>query len=342
MLFPKNGLALAPMRALTQPPFWRVLNRYGAPDAYFSEFVRVHENYVVETEWIEASLEAAEGHPLWIQLMGNDSSALAASVHTLEKYPIAGIDFNVGCPIPKIFKKQAGGGLLRDLPFLRELLLNLRAACSKPLSVKFRLGFDSSEHLEAIIQILNEAKINLATLHARTVRDLYRGKPRYDLIQRVVPFCSFPLLANGSINDLEAIADVLKTTQCHGVMLGRAAVCNPWIFSQWHALQKNEQILYPKFCDVFHYLEAIFEEFHLESKGMLNALGCMKRFANYVGLSVDPQGDFLKQMRRTQTLKQFWKCCADFLLTDSEKIFTGKIFESLLAQPNKESECGVN
>ena len=160
MIFPQKGTALAPMRALTQAPFWRLLNRYGAPDAYFSEFVRVHEHYVIESAWIEEALAAVEGRPLWIQLMGNDLKALEASIRILEQYPIAGIDFNVGCPVPKIFKKQTGGGLLRDLPLLRSLLLGLRQICTKPLSVKFRIGFDSDKDFETILNILIESQVS--------------------------------------------------------------------------------------------------------------------------------------------------------------------------------------
>ena len=91
MIFPQHGLALAPMRALTQSPFWIILNKYGAPDAFFSEFVRVHENYIIDETWIEESLKFAQGCPLWIQLMGNNADALAKSVRVIEKYPVAGI-----------------------------------------------------------------------------------------------------------------------------------------------------------------------------------------------------------------------------------------------------------
>ena len=336
MIFPLKGTALAPMRALTQAPFWRLLNRYGAPNAYFSEFVRVHENYIIEKAWIEEALSSVEGRPLWVQLMGNNLSALEASVRVLEHFPIAGIDFNVGCPVPKIFKKQAGGGLLRDLPLLRSLLLGLRQVCTKPLSVKFRIGFDSDKDFESILKILLEAQVDLATLHARTVSDLYRGQARHVFTQKAVQSCPFPILANGDIHSLSAMENVLTSTQCHGLMIGRGALINPWIFKQWKQIQTKLSIQYPLFSDVFGYLEDLYHVFELSTKKEGSALGMLKRFTNYIGLAVDPRGNFLQAMRRSTTLEDFWNCCTSYLLQEPQKLFVGIPFPCLYAQPNKE------
>ncbi len=334
--FPKGGLALAPMRALTQPPFWRILNRYGAPDAYFSEFIRVHEHFNVNEKEIVTALEAAGTCPLWIQLMGNDPQALRRNVQLLEAYPIAGIDFNVGCPVPKIFKKQAGGGLLRDLPLLRKLLIELRSACTKPLSIKFRIGFDAADSFDAILAILSEVQPDLATLHARTVMDLYRGKPRYEYVTMAAHKLSFPLLANGNIETIADIGNILSTTGCHGAMVGRAAVRNPWIFRQWREHQSNMTIIYPTFTELYHYLEDLFFEFEWDKKDELSALGCLKRFTNYIGLAVDENGTFLQQIRTATSLKTFWDTCRTFLQKKGNQTYSGEPFAHLCAQPNKE------
>ncbi len=333
--FPKNGLALAPMRALTQPPFWRILNRYGTPDAYFSEFIRVHENFRVDPKMIDTALESAGNCPLWIQLMGNDPKALEQNVRILETYPIAGIDFNVGCPVPKIFKKQAGGGLLRDLPLLRDLLLHLRSVCTKPLSVKFRIGFNSAEHFDEILAILNEVQPALVTLHARTVTDLYRGKPRYEYIKIACRQLSFPLLANGNIETVQDIQSILKNTGCYGAMLGRAAVRNPWIFQQWNEYKNHQPATYPTFADVYYYLQDLFLEFGWAGKDELSALGCLKRFTNYIGPAIDENGAFLHQIRTANSLKTFWSICATFLQNNPLPYY-GQPFANLHAQPNKE------
>ncbi len=329
-------IVLAPMRALTQPPFWQILNTYGPPDAFFSEFVRVHENYVIDPSWIETSLQAAGATPLWVQLMGNDISALAKSVNVLERYPIAGIDFNVGCPVPKIFKKQAGGGLLKDLALLRDLVFGLRDVCQKPLSVKFRIGFDATDHFDEILDILIEAGVDVVTLHARTVMDLYKAPPRYEFVKKAVERCPFPVFANGSIDSLEDILRVFKLTRCAGVMLGRCVLRNPWIFEQWRCLCKHQPVKFPTWKDVYCYFQDLFYSFALDKKPETAALGCLKRFANYIGLGVDADGIFLSQMRLSKTLGEFWKCCDRFFLKNPDHVFDGNAFPKLCAQPNKE------
>lgn len=335
-VFPKNGIALAPMRALSQPSFWHILNRYGPPDAYFSEFVRVHEHYFIEAQWIERALEAADGRPVWIQLMGNDVQALSANIRILMDYPIAGIDFNVGCPVPKIYKKQAGGGLLRDLPHLRTLLLQIRLVCEKPLSVKFRIGFQSTEGFPHILDILNEARIDIATLHARTVADLYKKPPQYEFIAQAVRHCAFPILANGDLDSIEKMQKILAQTQCYGLMVGRAALRNPWIFDQWHCIRHGRPIVHPTFAQVYQYLEDIYQAFQFDKQPELIALGGMKRFSNYLGTAIDASGDFLQKIRRTSNLKQFWRTCQQALLSSPTQPYLGEPFVDLFSQPNKE------
>ena len=337
-LFPKHGLALAPMRAITQPPFWKILNHYGQPDAYFTEFVRVHENFLIDETWIENVLDSAQGCPVWVQLMGNDITAFEKNIRILEHYPIAGIDFNAGCPIPKIFKKQAGGGLLRDLPLLRELLLAIKSISRKPLSVKFRIGFNSADHFDEILAILSEVHPDLVTLHARTVSDLYKALPRYEYITKAVHQLPCPVLANGSIDSLNDIDSIFLSTQCHGAMLGRAIIRNPWLFKQWRNILNNEPIIYPTFEAVLQYLRDLFTAFTLDQKAETTALGCLKRFTNYIGLAVDNEGIFLTHIRTAQTLKAFWNVCQQFL--DNDNPYVGNAFPNLFAQPNKETSSG--
>ncbi len=336
MFIPEHGAVLAPMRALTQPPFWRILNQYGPPDAYFSEFVRVHENYVIEPPWIEEALQAAGSVPLWIQLMGNSLKALTASIRVLKRYPIVGLDFNVGCPVPKIYKKQTGGGLLKDLSLLKTLLAGLRELWTKPLCVKFRIGFNSTEDFDKILDLLIESHIDLATLHARTVSDLYKGQPRYEYVTQAAHRCPFPVLANGSIESVESIERVIQQTHCWGVMLGRSAFRNPWIFSQWKSFKANQTFTLPTLMDVYQYLQDLFLAFQLDKKTEITALGCMKRFTNFVGLSIDASGTFLEKMRTAPTLKTFWSVCKRHLLQQPNTPYSDKPFPQLHAYPNKE------
>ncbi|MDR1255251.1 MAG: tRNA-dihydrouridine synthase family protein [Puniceicoccales bacterium] len=324
--FPQGGIALAPMRHLTQGPFWQILNRYGAPDAYVSEFVRVHKDFTLNPHQIEDNLAYADKCPLWIQLMGNDPDALLRNAEILQKYPIAGIDFNVGCPVPKIYKKQAGGGLLKDLPLLKTLISSLRAGCSRPLSVKMRIGFEHTENFEKILDILHEAQVDFITIHARTVKDRYGGQIRYDFIQRAVEKLPIPIIANGDINTLDDIKHVLSFSRCWGIMLGRAAIRNPWIFSQWRSQNKGQSIDYPRYKHVFEYLQTIDKTFG--ENGNSNKLGLLKNFCQYIGPAID--GDFLSQILRSSRELEFWERCEQGLLKGlrGEKVFRGEVVKT--------------
>ena len=119
-------------------------------------------------------------------------------------------------------------------------------------------------------------------------------------------------------------------------MLGRVAIRNPWIFCQWHQKCKNLPIVYPSLEQVYFYIEAIYEGFKLFEKSELSALGCLKRFINYIGLGIDKEGIFLKNLRVTRTLADFWDVCKNFLLKNPKQVYTGKAFKNLYAQPNKE------
>ncbi|MDR2396700.1 MAG: tRNA-dihydrouridine synthase family protein [Puniceicoccales bacterium] len=326
--FPQHGIALAPMRRLTQGPFWQILNQYGAPNAYVSEFVRVHKNFILNPRQIEDDLAYADKCPLWIQLMGNDPDALLRNAEILQKYPIAGIDFNLGCPVPKIYKKQAGGGLLKNLPLLKTLIDLLRAGCSKPLSVKMRIGFEDTENFEKILDILNEAQVNCITVHARTVKDRYGGQIRYDFVRRAVEKLPIPIIANGDINTLDDVQHVLSFTRCWGTMLGRAAIRNPWIFSQWYNYSKGYPIDYPRYKHVFEYLQKVDKAF--KSNGNTNKLGLLKNFCKYIGPAIDAEGDFLGQILRSSTELEFWTRCEQGLLKglQGEKVFRGEVVQT--------------
>ena len=310
-MLPYHGTMLAPMRTLTQGPFWEILNHYGPPDAYVSEFVRVHENFTIDEGWIEESLLSAGSCPLWIQLMGNDESALARNVELLQRYPIEGIDLNVGCPAPKIFKKQAGGGLLKDLTLLNRLVRTLRQCCQRPLSVKIRLGFDGTDAFDQVLDILRENMVDLVTIHDRTVQDRYSGAVRYEFIQHAAEKMPMPVVANGDIDSLECIRRVLDFTHCHGIMIGRGAVRNPWIFAQWRNLISNKSVFQPCFQDIFAYLQDLYRVFNLQSTPI--ALGRMKQFCCYIFTGSEHRA-FLKQILTCDKIVDFWFLCEKRLI----------------------------
>jgi tRNA-dihydrouridine synthase len=174
--------ALAPMQDVTDLPFMRVMAHYGAPDYFFTEFFRVHGQSRPEKHIVRSLVENQTGRPIFAQLIGEEIPHMARTVKDLLQYPIAGIDLNMGCPAPKIYKKNVGGGLLRDPAKIDDLLGALRDAVPGLFTVKMRIGFDSTENYERILGLVNKHSVDLLSVHGRTVKEGYRSDVHYDFI----------------------------------------------------------------------------------------------------------------------------------------------------------------
>ena len=224
--------ALAPMQDVTDLAFMRVMAHYGAPDYFFTEFFRVHAQSRPEKHILRSITENQTGRPVFAQLIGEEIVHMVRTVKDLLAYPVAGIDLNMGCPAPKIYKKNVGGGLLRDPAKIDELLGALRAAVPGLFTVKMRIGFDSTETYERVLDLINKHNVDLLSVHGRTVKEGYRSDVHYDFIGRAARHVRCPVLANGNITSAAKAADVIKETGAAGVMIGRHAIRNPWIFRQ--------------------------------------------------------------------------------------------------------------
>jgi len=229
-------VALAPMQDVTDLPFMRVMAHYGAPDYYFTEFFRVHAQSRPEKHILRAIDENRTGRPVFAQLIGENVPDMVRTVRDLLRHPVAGIDLNLGCPAPKVYKKNVGGGLLRDPAKIDELLGALRDAIPGLFTVKMRIGFDSTEHYERILALVARHQVDLLSVHGRTVKEGYRSDVHYDFIARAVAAVPCPVLANGNITSAAAASRVVAETKVAGVMIGRHAIRNPWIFRQCREL----------------------------------------------------------------------------------------------------------
>ncbi len=224
--------ALAPMQDVTDLPFMRVMAHYGAPDWFFTEFFRVHAQSRPEQHILRSIVENRTGRPVFAQLIGEDITHMVRTVKELLQHPVAGIDLNMGCPAPKIYKKNVGGGLLRDPAKVDDLLGALRAAVPGLFTVKMRIGFDSTANYERILGLINKHSVDLLSVHGRTVKEMYRSDVHYDFIGLAARTVRCPVLANGNVTSAARAAEIIAETGAAGVMLGRHAIRNPWIFRQ--------------------------------------------------------------------------------------------------------------
>jgi len=329
--------ALAPMQDVTDLPFMRVMAHYGAPDYFFTEFFRVHGQSRPEKHILRSITENKTGRPVFAQLIGEHVPDMVRTVQELLRYPIAGIDLNMGCPAPKIYKKNVGGGLLRDPAKIDGLLGALRAAVPGLLTVKMRLGFDSTENYERVLGLINKHGIDLLSVHGRTVKEGYRSDVHYDHIAIAARTVRCPVLANGNITSAAKAAAVLAATGATGVMIGRHAIRNPWIFRQAREKLAGQPVTPITLADVREYITRLYRETQAPDIPEKAHVAKMKKYLNFVGQSVDPEGEFLHEMRRAMTEAELFAVCDQHLLAEPAKLFATEPYPGLIARPNCET-----
>jgi tRNA-dihydrouridine synthase len=309
---PDPVLALAPMQDVTDLAFWRVMARYGGADVYWTEYFRVHADSHLE-KWILNSItQNPTGRPVIAQLIGNDIPALVRSARELQRYPIAAIDLNLGCPAPVVYRKCAGGGLLRDLPRIEAILAALREAVTIPFTVKTRIGFDSPASFDALLALFAKHPIDLLTVHGRTVAQMYRPGIRYDLIAQAARELPCPVLLNGDVHGPDQAAALLSRTGARGLMIGRGAIRNPWLFSQIRQRRRGEPATLPTGREVLAYIHILWEAEVTPGVRETAQVQRLKKFMNFIGEGLAPAEQFLHEIRRTTTQTGFFDICARY------------------------------
>jgi tRNA-dihydrouridine synthase len=246
-------------------------------------------------------------------MIGHDIPALVRTARELQGYPVAGVDLNLGCPAPTVYRKFAGGGLLREPDRVDAILGALRQAVVIPFTVKTRLGFDSPGAFAALLAIFARHSLDLVTVHGRTVREMYQGEVHYDLIRQAVESLPCPVLANGNVRSALHAEEVLQRTGARGLMIGRGAIRNPWIFQQIRQLRRGEHPFQPIGRDVLEHIERLYDAVCSPDAREAAQVKRMKKFLNYIGAGIDSEGRFLHQIRRVATRAELFRVCAAFL-----------------------------
>jgi tRNA-dihydrouridine synthase B len=329
--------ALAPMQDVTDLAFMGVVAHYGAPDYFFTEFFRVHAQSRPEKHILRSIDENATGRPVFAQLIGEDLQHMARTAEELLKHNVAGIDLNLGCPAPKVYKKNVGGGLLRDPERIGEILATLRAVVPGLFTVKCRIGFDDTTPFDRVLDLVNEHRVDLLSVHGRTVKEAYRSEVHYDYIAHAVSRVRCPVLANGNVLSARRGAAIIAETRAAGLMIGRHAIRNPWIFRQCREIFAGQPVTRLSLADVRDYVERLYRA--TTQPGLLERyhVNKMKKYLNFVGQSVDPTGAFLFDMRRVETEAELFAVCDRHLLATPDAEFIPEPYPGVIARPNCET-----
>ncbi len=305
---PAPVLALAPMQDVTDLPFWQLMARYGGADLYYTEYFRVYPNSHLDKNILASVIHNPTGKPAIAQMIGNDIPSLVRSAKELLLHDVAAIDLNLGCPAPVVYRKCAGGGLLRDIPLVDSILGALRDAIPGRFTVKTRLGFGDDAAIDALLPLFAKHGVDLVTIHGRTVLQMYRGGVDYAKIGEAVRSLPCPVLANGNISSAVVAESVLAQTGCRGLMLGRGVIRNPWLFSQIRDHLAGRAPFTPKGRDVLRYIEELYEAVCSPDVRESAQVQKMKKYLNFIGSGVDAP-EFLHDIRRVSTRTDFFAIC---------------------------------
>jgi tRNA-dihydrouridine synthase len=328
------------MQDVTDLAFMRVIAAYGPPDYFFTEFFRVHAQSRPERHILRSIDENDTGRPVFAQLIGEDIAHLVRTAAELARHPIAGIDLNLGCPAPKVYRKNVGGGLLREPDRIASILAALRDAVPGLLTVKMRIGFEDDFNFDRILGIVNASGVDLLTVHGRTVRQMYRSDVRYDRIAHAVARARCPVLANGNVTSASRAAEIVRDSGANGVMIGRHAIRNPWIFRQCRERFAGRAQGRVSLSDVREYVDRLYRSTRVPGLPERAHVNKMKKYLNFVGQGVDRNGDFLRDMRRAETESGLFEVCDRHLLARPDGEFAPEPYPGVIARPNCEAPAG--
>jgi tRNA-dihydrouridine synthase len=247
-------------------------------------------------------------------MIGNDIPSLVRAARELQQYPVAAIDLNLGCPAPVVYRKCAGGGLLRDPERIDAILGALREAVTVRFTVKTRVGFDDPAIFEKLLPIFARHNLDLLTVHGRTVADMYRGNIRHDLIKRAVDSLPCPVLANGNVNSAAQALETLRLTGARGLMIGRGAIANPWLFDQIRNLRRGEPIHEASGPEILDYIRRLYNAICSPEVKESAQVQKMKKTMNFIAARADPTGQFLHEIRRVTEKRDFFEVCERHLM----------------------------
>jgi len=295
----ENNVFLAPMAGVTDLPFRVICKEMGCGLVY-SEMVSARALCYKSEKTIEMLSIDKKESPIAVQIFGNDPLSMAKCCEYFnDRDDISIVDINMGCPVPKIVRNGEGAALMKAPELAAEIVREVKKATSKPVTVKFRKGFDEY-HINAMefAKTIEEAGADAITVHGRTREQMYDGKADWDIIRQVKEAVTIPVIGNGDVFTVEDAKNIVEMTNCDAIMIARGSQGNPWIFREINQILLNQNVDFPTeqekmdLC-LYHYKMAIecFGEFkairemrkHIGwyVKGMKNSTD-LKNIINYV------------------------------------------------------------
>lgn len=228
-----NKIVIAPMAGISNSAFRSICKKFGA-GLICAEMVSDKALYYDNVKTLSMTQVLEEEHPMSLQIFGHDIESMVYAAKLLDTQTECDIiDINMGCPVSKVIKSNAGSALMKDIPHAKALVEAIVSAVEKPVTVKMRAGWDANSiNAVALAKAVEEAGASAICVHGRTRTQMYEGKADYTIIKQVKEAVSIPVIGNGDVTSVEDLQRMLDETHCDAVMIGRGVLGNPWLIKQ--------------------------------------------------------------------------------------------------------------
>lgn len=302
----KNNLILAPMAGVTDLPFRLIVEKFN-PGLVCTEMVSAKALFYGDEKTKQLLKTDGEKRPISMQIFGSDLEAMAFAAKYVSEFADI-LDINMGCPAPKVVKNGDGSRLLLDLNKVEEITKAVVANSKVPVTLKFRKGWNNENIVACeVAKIAEKNGISAITIHGRTRDEFYSGKVDLDTIKEVKQSVKIPVIGNGDVVDEESAKNMLEYTGVDGIMIGRGAMGNPWIFAQIeHFLRTGEKLQRPTNQEKYEILKEHLE-LDIREKGESVALNEMRKHIAWYTKNMKDSSSFRNEINHIDNKDELMK-----------------------------------